>query len=441
MIAVPPVYAPLYTDRERFTILLTGGRGSGKSFNAMLFAARLSFETGHGILCARWTMASAADSVIPEFREKAELDGTERYFRIGRTGAVNLRSGTPVLFRGIKTASGNQTAKLKSIQGLTTFIGDEMEEWTDEESYDRLTLSIRRKGVRNRSMLVMNPTNDEHFVYRRWLANSANRTEVDGVDVQLASDPDVLHIHTTYLDNLDNLSPAFLERIAKIRAESIAGATDASGRFDRARFQASRYATAIIGRWADARQGAVLTRWEIGDFDDALPYCYGWDFGFSVDPTALVRCAVDERRKAIYADEEYYDARGLGTAELAALARARTRREGDLIVADSAEPRLIADLRREGINAAPCRKGPGSVAASLLRMADYTITVTPRSANLMRELRNYVWNDRRAGIPVDDSNHAIDALRYAFDRLATGASPELAKKRTIAAAARARGGF
>jgi len=169
MIRVPGVFRPLYTDRGRFTVLLTGGRGSGKSFAAMLFASRLSFERGHGILCARWTMASAADSVVPEFREKLELDGTERYFRIGRAGAVNLRTGVPVMFRGIRTSSGNQTAKLKSIQGLTTFIGDEMEEWEDEASYDRLALSIRSRSARGRSVLVMNPTTDAHFVYRRWL--------------------------------------------------------------------------------------------------------------------------------------------------------------------------------------------------------------------------------------------------------------------------------
>jgi len=439
MITVPDAFRPLYTDRDRFTVLLTGGRGSGKSFNAMLFASRLSFERGHGILCARWTMASAADSVVPEFREKLELDGTEKHFRIGRAGAVNLRTGVPVLFRGIKTASGNQTAKLKSIQGLSTFIGDEMEEWADAESYDRLALSIRARGVQNRSVLVMNPTDDSHFVYDRYLRGGMRTVEVDGVDVQVSDRPDVLHIHTTYLDNLANLSPSFLERVARIREESVEEATDALGRFDRARFQTTRYATSVIGRWTDAREGAVLSRWEIGPFDEGLPYCYGQDFGFSVDPTALVRCAADAKRKRIYVDEEYYGTEPMGTAEVAALDRSRLRREGDLIVADSAEPRLIADLRAEGLNIVPCRKGPGSVSASLMRMADCTIVATPRSRNLMAELRNYVWNDRRAGIPVDRHNHAIDALRYAFDRLAPAGAGEGSKRRTLMAAQRIRG--
>jgi len=438
MLKVPDVFRPLYTDRGRFTVLLTGGRGSGKSFGAMLFASRLSFERGHGILCARWTMASAADSVVPEFREKLELDGTERYFRIGRTGAVNLRTGVPVMFRGIKTSSGNQTAKLKSIQGLTTFIGDEMEEWEDEASYDRLAL-IRSRSARGRSVLVMNPTTDAHFVYQRWLRDAHKTVEIDGVDVQLSADPDVLHLHTTYLDNLANLSPDFLARIKKIRAESVAEATDALGRFDRARFQTTRYATAVIGRWSDVREGVVLPNWREGEFDESLPCLYGLDLGFSVDPTALVRVAVDERRRRIYADEEHYDARGLGTADLAALLRSAVRRPEDLVVADSAEPRLIADLRGEGVNIVPCRKGPGSVRAGLLRMAGHGIVVTPRSRNLKRELRNYVWCDRRAGVPVDRDNHAIDALRYAHDRLAAGGGTAEAKRRTLMAAQRIRG--
>jgi len=440
MLAVPDAFRPLYTDRSRFTVLLTGGRGSGKSFAAMLFASRLSFERGHGILCARWTMASAADSVVPEFREKLEMDGTERYFKIGRTGAVNLRTGVPVLFRGIRTASGNQTAKLKSIQGLTTFIGDEMEEWTDEESYDRLTLSIRSRAARGRAVLVMNPTTDSHFVYQRWLRDGQRTVDIDGVDVQMSTDPSVLHIHTTWLDNRANLSPDFLERVARIREESVAEATDALGRFDRARFQRTRYATAVIGRWTDTREGAVLPRWEEGEFDTSLPYCYGQDFGFSVDPTTLVRVAVDGKRKRIYADEEYYASDHLGTAEVAALDRSRLLREGDLIVADSAEPRLIADLRAEGLNIVPCRKGPGSVSAALLRMADHTIVITPRSRNLRAELRGYVWNDRRAGIPVDRDNHAIDALRYAFAHLAGNGTGAEARRKTLLAAQRVRGG-
>ena len=117
MIITQEVYDPLYTDKEKFIILLTGGRGSAKSFNATTFIERLTFEKGHKVLFSRYTLTSAELSIIPEFIEKIELDGTQRFFKITKKDIKNLRSGSEILFRGIKTSSGNQTANLKSIRG------------------------------------------------------------------------------------------------------------------------------------------------------------------------------------------------------------------------------------------------------------------------------------------------------------------------------------
>ncbi|MCU7583616.1 PBSX family phage terminase large subunit, partial [Riemerella anatipestifer] len=69
------VYNPLYTNKDKFIILLTGGRGSAKSYNATTFVERLSFEAGHKILFSRYTMTSARISIIPEFEEKIEKEG------------------------------------------------------------------------------------------------------------------------------------------------------------------------------------------------------------------------------------------------------------------------------------------------------------------------------------------------------------------------------
>ena len=79
MIEPQDKYLPLYTDTEHFITLITGGRGSAKSFNAGTFIERLSFEEGHIMLYCRYTMASAAISVIPEFTEKIEADGTGEF--------------------------------------------------------------------------------------------------------------------------------------------------------------------------------------------------------------------------------------------------------------------------------------------------------------------------------------------------------------------------
>ena len=141
MIKPQAIYTPLYTDKDKFIILITGGRGSGKSFNASAFIERLTFEKSldrsfaHTILYSRYTMVSAHMSIIPEFMEKIEMDGTGKYFRSTKTDIINKRSGGRIMFRGIKTSSGNQTAKLKSIHGITTFVCDEAEEWTNEQDF------------------------------------------------------------------------------------------------------------------------------------------------------------------------------------------------------------------------------------------------------------------------------------------------------------------
>jgi len=363
-------------------------------------------------------MSSAADSVIPEFQEKIDLEGTSKFFEVKKNNIINKFSKVPIMFRGIKTGSGNQTAKLKSIQGLTTFVGDEMEEWTDFESYEKLMLSIRQKGIQNRIILIMNPTDDSHFVYEQYIKDTHKIVTIDGVDVQISTHPNVLHIHTSYLDNLDNLASNFLERIEQIKQESIAQATDVNGKFDRAKFQMSKYANVVIGRWADIKEGVILPKTMEGEFNEYLPYCYGQDYGFSVDPDTLIRVAIDRKKMLIHVDEEYYDTKHLGTNDIIEVNKSRLQKSNDLIVADCSEDRLIADIKKLGKqNIIECWKAPGSVNASLLKMTDYTIVYTPRSRNIKVELKNYIWNDKKAGIPIDKWNHAIDAIRYAFDFL------------------------
>lgn len=155
------IYAPLYHNKDKFIILVTGGRGSGKSFNVSTFIERLLFEVRHPspakrivhqILYTRYTMVSAHISVIPEFMEKVELDGHSKFFKSTKTDVKNLRSGGCVMFRGIKTSSGIQTAKLKSIHGITTFVVDEAEEWVSEKEFETIMLSIRQLGYRTVSL-------------------------------------------------------------------------------------------------------------------------------------------------------------------------------------------------------------------------------------------------------------------------------------------------
>lgn len=433
MIKVPEPYKPIYTDKEHFIILITGGRGSAKSFQTSTFIQRLSFQRGHKILYSRYTMSSASISVIPEFVQKIDLEGVSKKFTVTQTDIKNKFSGSEILFRGIKTSSGNQTANLKSIQGLTTFLGDEMEEWQSEEDFDTLRLSIRQKGIQNRVILVMNPSNATHFVYTKYIQDTHKVIKIDGVDVQISTHPDVLHIHTSYLNNVEHLADQFLSEVASLKAKAIkqaevaalAGAYDGDGVYSEAKYKAafqasfnkSKYAYKIIGRWADVAEGVIFTDWEEGDFDMSLPYCFGQDYGFSIDPTTLVKIAVDKKRKRVYVDERFYNDKQLGTNAIYQLNKTYIDRPDDLIVGDSAEDRLISDLAELGLNIIECEKGPGSVTAGISALQDYTIVVTPDSSNIKRELKEYQWNDKKAGIPMDANNHTIDPIRYGFRKL------------------------
>lgn len=400
MIEPQAIYHPLYTDTDKFIILITGGRGSGKSFNASTFIERLTFELTeaekivHQILYTRYTMVSAGMSIIPEMMEKIELDGTTKYFKTTKTDIVNKMTKSRIMFRGIKTSSGNQTAKLKSIQGITTFVCDEAEEWTNEEEFDKIMLSIRKKGIQNRIIIIMNPCDSNHFIYKKYIENTHRQVEIDGVQVQVSTHPNVLHIHTTYLDNLDNLSPEFLKEVEDMKESN-----------------PEKYAHVVIGWWADVAEGAVFKKW--GIVKEFPQWCkkvgIGQDFGYTNDPSASVRCGIVDN--ALYLDELCYQ-----TGMLSSSITKILKPWGLKVMADSADPRLIQEIKNGGVNIYPVDKYPGSINAGIDKMKDMELFVTERSYNLINELRNYVWDkdkdDNYINTPVDKDNHLIDAARY-----------------------------
>lgn len=112
-------FQPLLKTDSRYTIL-TGGRGSGKSFAIAAYLCTLTFNPNQKILFTRYTLTAAKVSIIPEFLEKIELLGFGLRFEITNDTIRNISTGSSIIFKGIKTSSGNQTASLKSLQGITT---------------------------------------------------------------------------------------------------------------------------------------------------------------------------------------------------------------------------------------------------------------------------------------------------------------------------------
>jgi len=381
-------FKPLIENTDCRYYILTGGRGSSKSFSVTSMATALTFERGHRILFTRYTMSSAHLSIIPEFIEKTSLMDVEHVFKINKADIKNIFTGSDILFRGIKTSAGNQTANLKSLQGVTTWIMDEAEELIDEDIFDTIDLSVRQKGQQNRIILILNPTTKEHWIYKRFFETNGVEGGFNGIK------DDVCYIHTTYLDNIDNLSQSFIDHIERIKVDN-----------------PLKYEHKIMGGWMEKAEGVVFENWKYGTFNpDRLQTSCGMDFGYSVDPDTLVEVAIDKKKRKLYVKQHIYQ-RGLKTHVLAE--KILSAVGNMLIIADSAEPRLIEDLQYKGVNIQAVKKG--TIESGITRMLDFEIIVDPGSTDIGKELNNHVYADKTSKLYVDDWNHTIDAIRYNVD--------------------------
>jgi len=387
MIHLNSKYKSLFNSNCRYYVI-TGGRGSSKSFAVATWASLISFENGHKILFTRQTMTSAHISIIPEFKEKLELMNLEVQFDVLKSEINNKVSGSDILFRGIKTSSGDQTANLKSLQGVTIWIVDEAEELIDEGIFDKINLSIRSNSKQNRVVLILNPSTKEHWIYRRFFEDKGVAPGTNG------EVGDTCYIHTTYMDNIANLPQSFIDEVEVMRLR-----------------RPEKYKHSILGGWLDKAEGVIFTNWRIGQFKEMGPSVYGQDYGFSQDPTTLVQTSIDKDNKVIYLKLHLYE-KGLTTSMIADINKSRA---GDsLIIGDSAEPRLITELSASGCNVKPAIKGPDSVSYGISMLQDYDLVVDEGSIELIKELNNYCWLEQKSKTPIDKYNHAIDAIRYAI---------------------------
>ena len=140
---------------------------------------------------------------------------------------------------------------------------------------------------------------------------------------------------------------------------------------------------------------------------------YGLDFGFTNDPTALVHCIIAHGE--LWTDLEIYET-GLTNPMIAEKAKEAGLTKADQIIADSAEPKSIAELRNAGLWVISTVKGGDSITVGIDILHRYKWNVTRRSIGMIEELQSYKWKKDRDGkktnIPVDKFNHAIDATRY-----------------------------
>lgn len=171
-------------------------------------------------------------------------------------------------------------------------------------------------------------------------------------------------------------------------------------------------------------EAMVFPNWiEVDDFPACDVTFLGMDFGYTNDPTTLIRIGVSGRN--LYLDELLYET-GLTNPAILERAQLAGVSPHEELIADSAEPKSIEEIRRgtplptggwrSGLNIKACLKGPGSVNAGISKLQEYRVHYTKRSLNLAREVRNYQWimaGGVATNTPIDAYNHALDAVRSA----------------------------
>jgi len=378
-------FEPIKTSDARYFIV-TGGRGSSKSYSINTLLLLLTYEAGHTILFTRLTLTSAYVSIIPEFLDKIETLNLEEHFNITKSEIINKLSGSKIIFKGIKTSSGDNTASLKSLTNITTWIMDEAEELIDENIFDKIDMSVRNNKNKNRVVLILNPVTKEHWIYSRFFQDKGVQAGIN------TTKGNTTYIHTTYLDNKENLSKSYLEQIENLKLN-----------------RPSKYQHQMLGGWLEKAEGVVFTNWEYGEFNPkGLQTVFGQDYGM-IDPTTLIEVAIDKEKNIIWIKEHLYKSK-LTNNQIAEINKSCAG--NNLIIGDSAEKRLIQELNNKGNNILPSMKGQGSIALGITLLLDYKLIVEVNSKNVAKELNNYVYADKGSKLFVDDFNHTIDPLRY-----------------------------
>ena len=400
------------------TVLISGGRDSGKSFALSTFNGIAAKDYNHRILYTRQTMSSTDNSItealegrLLELGIAQEFDVANKLYSLKDDVNGNPRAGK-ISITGQKTSVGTQTAKLKSLEDFSIFETDEGEELESFDSWKKTKRSMRAKDVQCLSMISFNPPTRQH-----WLHETFYEDLPVGFNGIVGS---TMYIHTTYKDNgKENMAEhnwLEFEELRVIYEQYLATPKNEREYLPKKMIkQYKEYRYDILGEFKNVAEGVIYEDWIEGDFNDRIPYCYAIDFGFK-DPDALVKVAVDQNKMLIYVQEMYFK-NATGTNTLADILLDKCGRS-DLIIGDAAEKRLISDLWESGLNIR--RSLDKKPKRDIKRIQGFTIVVAPNSPNVKNALNNYSWSNKVAEMPNHDFSDLMDALRYGFSELMRG---------------------
>jgi phage terminase large subunit len=360
-----------------------GGRGSGKShmFAEMMLEEHIMNQAQSSV-CVREIQKSLNQSVKRLLEMKIQEMNAGAYFEVQDAVIKSKKADGRIIFQGMQ----NHTAdSIKSLEGYDRA-------WVEEaQSLSQTSLDLLRPTIRK-------PGSELWFT---WNPRQAS----DPVDLLLRGPTppkDANVIKVNYADN------PWFPSVLKDEME-----------YDKRR-DPDKYQHVWRGEYLQNSESRVFRNWRIEDFDappDAI-HRLGADWGFSVDPTTLVRCHIIGR--TLYIDHEAYMV-GCEIVNTPELFMQVPEAEKWPIVADSARPETISHMRRNGFpKIMTAVKGPKSVEEGIEFLKNYTIVVHPRCMHTIDELTLYSYKtDPLTGkiLPVleDKKNHVIDALRYACE--------------------------
>ena len=218
------------------TVIMTGGRYSLKSFTASIFALTALYNYDWNVLYTRFTNTSIVDSVKPEVSDKVELLGLESHVKDTNTHIEYNNSR--IAFKGIKPGSKGQTANLKSLSGFNLFVNDEAEELPDFNTFKKIFYSIRQTNKRNLSILILNPTTRDHWIFKEFFEKKG----LEGGENCIKDN--VLYIHTSYLDaDFDLMPRTILNDYNRMKLED-----------------PENYENIVLGGWITEPEGVLLPK-------------------------------------------------------------------------------------------------------------------------------------------------------------------------------------
>jgi len=334
------------------------------------------------VLCSREIQKSIKDSVHKLLSDLIGSLKLEGFFTVKHDSIVG-KNGSEFIFKGLR----HNAHEIKSTEGLDYA-------WIEEaHSISRTSLELLTPTVRKESsqlIFTYNPTNDDDPIH---------------VDYVLRERDDTLKIFINHSDN------PFFPQVLKRELE-----------YDK-RVDYDKYLHKWQGQCVIHSEAQIFyKKWKVDDFDtpENVTFYYGADWGFSQDPTALIRSFIQDNK--LYID---YCAYGLGVDidKTPDLFDEVPESRKWTIIADSARPETISYMNRHGFKINRSIKGKGSVEDGIAYLRGFEeIIIHTRCKDVAYEFSNYSWKkDRVTGrilpVPEDKHNHCVDALRYALEDL------------------------